>query len=67
MGAPPYGSDPTHPSCVGPSVTYDDEYDEMTVPELDDIIDEWEYDIAKSLKKAEKIAAIRAADAEGQE
>ena len=42
----------------------DDDYDEMTVAELDGVIDEWELAIPKSLNKSEKIAALRASDAE---
>ena len=53
----------TDPNALWSGATNEDEYEEMTVPELDDIIDEWEYDISKSLNKADKIAAIRAADA----
>ena len=43
---------------------YDDDYDAMTVAELNDVIDEWGLDISRSLTKAAKIAALRASDAE---
>jgi len=42
----------------------DDDYDEMTVAELDGVIADWGLEIPKSLNKAEKIAALRASDAE---
>lgn len=63
----PYATDPTHPDCRGPVAPVaepDDDYDAMTVAELDAVIDEWELDIPKSLTKAKKIEALRAADAE---
>jgi hypothetical protein len=56
-----YGANPTAPY---PGMAAEDEYDSMTVAELDAVIEEWEYEIPKSLNKAEKIAALRAADAE---
>jgi len=36
----------------------------MTVAELDGVIADWGLEIPKSLNKAEKIAALRASDAE---
>jgi hypothetical protein len=51
-------------SLKAPEKKPDDDYDEMTVAELDAVIDDWNLDISKSLNKAEKIAALREADAE---
>lgn len=41
-----------------------DDFDDWTVAELDDYIDEWELEVPKSLNKSEKIDAIRAAVSE---
>lgn len=67
MSSPPFATDPSHPDCRAAGAPtkpeHDDDYDTMTVPELDAVIDDWNLDIAKSLNKAEKIAALREADA----